>query len=820
MALRGGAADATGQVQFSASSASDRVKSDVGLGRHKPVNVTLLKRLGACGNSRPRLFFLMADYLYLLQNRLTQAQRRAAEAVREAARARTMPVFLVGGAVRDLSSGAPVRDLDFAVQGDVAELVTDLEQGGAVVAGRNPVLASVYLLFPGGVRVEVGPTLTVTYPKPGQPETRSAPILDDLRRRDFTANAMAISLNEGSYGLLLDPLNGIADMENHELRLVSAYGFIEQPALLLRAARLSARLGWTFEQRTGTRYQNAKEEGTIDGLAAWDRGYETEELFHEEDVLFAFDHLSAEGWAAALDMPWTPAKADKDGMERVRDLAGQMEQIGVHTDPSPVLFPLLTAKLSSEELAALKASFPRQGFVQQVDTLEARSKELAGQLTGKHAGSPSEIWKMLFAAEPEVVLALASTSRSTAIQSKFKLFLNEWPPLRQRIPYALMQEMRITPEMPGYEQLLQELFFALIDGKLSTTEATRAFLEPYSPPAPVQQAAPRRRPAKATRSRSRKAAGKAVEPDTDEVDDLAEEIPEVALPEIDAAVDDAELDAALDKDSDTDLDTDTDVDLDADLDTSLDADDEAGQESSDAEPAVVPPAAAVAVPQTKAKSAKVVGIPAKPPFKTTAKKEAGEPTPAPVAAHERIATPINASATAKTAAKAAAPAASTVAGGAAPKRTADLVEKTSGKAAGKIPEKAAIPAIKGKAAAQQVVVIAKPQPAKAQPAKAVATKGAALKTAPAPANAAAKKEATDAPSKTAVAKLSAKEAATSKEAAASKIAAASKTAASQAESPKGSARPVVVVPPKAAGDKRGVPVKAAKTAPTKGRSGR
>ena len=57
---------------------------------------------------------------------------------------------------------------------------------------------------------------------------------------------MAISLNEGSYGLLLDPLNGVADIENRELRLVSNYGFIEQPALLLRAARLSERLGWTL----------------------------------------------------------------------------------------------------------------------------------------------------------------------------------------------------------------------------------------------------------------------------------------------------------------------------------------------------------------------------------------------------------------------------------------------------------------------------------------------------------------------------------------------------------------------------------------------
>ena len=448
----------------------------------------------------------MADYIYLLQNRLTPAQRQALEAVRDAARAHGMTVFLVGGAVRDLSSGTPVRDLDFAVQGETAALVSDLRTSGAVLAGENPVLLSSYLIFQGGVRAEVGPTLTVTYPKPGQPETQPAAILDDLRRRDFTANAMAISLNEGSYGLLLDPLNGIADMENRELRLVSNYGFIEQPGLLLRAARLSERLGWTLEERTQGRYATAKEENYISALPASERGYELEEIFHEEDPLSALAHLHDEGWGELLFPAWTDSKADRDGLDRVRDLMGQMEQMGIHTDPSPAFFPLLTAKLAPKDVAELKASFARPGFVEQIDQLETRSKDLAAQMTSKSAAAASDTWKLLFSAEPVVVLWLAFSSRSSAVQAKFRSFLNEWPQMRQRIPYALMQEMRITPDLPGYEALLDDLFFALIDGKLATGEATRAFLEPFSPPAPAPLTSPRRRPAKAARSRSRKAA--------------------------------------------------------------------------------------------------------------------------------------------------------------------------------------------------------------------------------------------------------------------------------------------------------------------------
>src|SRR5579859_174067 len=211
----------------------------------------------------------MADYIYLLESRLSQAQQSAVRAVREIARTKGLTVFLVGGAVRDLTSGSPVRDLDVAVQGNALKLKKDLEKAGAVLIGDNEAGQALYVRFPGNVRMEVGSTLSVHYPKPGKPVVKPANILDDLRRRDFTANAMALSLNEGSYGLLMDPLNGVADIENRELRLVSNYGFIEDPVRMIRAVRYMARLGWAMEERTQARYETGKQEGYISAMSAF-----------------------------------------------------------------------------------------------------------------------------------------------------------------------------------------------------------------------------------------------------------------------------------------------------------------------------------------------------------------------------------------------------------------------------------------------------------------------------------------------------------------------------------------------------------------------
>jgi tRNA nucleotidyltransferase (CCA-adding enzyme) len=474
----------------------------------------------------------MADYIYLLQTRLSPAQQSALEHVRQVARARAMTVFLVGGAVRDLTSGSPIRDLDFAVQGNATKLKKELQKVGGVEIGEDEATQTLYFTFPGGVRLEVGSTLSVTFPKPGKPVYKPATILDDLHRRDFTANAMALSLNDGSFGLLMDPLNGVADIENRELRLVSNYGFIEDPARMIRAARLGARLGWQMEEKTRQRYDNAKADGAISALSSTLHNYELEEVFHEEDPLRVLKRLEAEGWAKVLFPAWTSSKANEAELDKLRDTIGQLESMGIYPDPSAAYFPLLTAKLAPKDVAALKKSFARPGFAEQIPALEADTKAFATLFTSKAAAAPSDAWKMLFAAQPEAVLWLAHTTKSAPLKARFEAFFKDWSQARLKIPYQLMQEMRITPALPGYNELVETLFFAVMDGKLDTPEAARAFLEPYSPPAPPPPVNVRRRAvkreAKVAKPRSKKAAAQAV----DEVDLAAagETVTQVSAP--------------------------------------------------------------------------------------------------------------------------------------------------------------------------------------------------------------------------------------------------------------------------------------------------
>jgi tRNA nucleotidyltransferase (CCA-adding enzyme) len=164
------------------------------------------------------------------------------DAVRKAAGEE--PVYLVGGAVRDLLLGRGRSDIDLVVEGDAAALAERL--GAGHVSHERFATAKVRL---DGHEVDIAAARAESYPHPGAlPEVRPAKLEDDLARRDFTINAMAIPLRGEPE--LIDPHHGHADLEAGVLRVLHEDSFIDDPTRALRAARYAARFGFSPEPRT------------------------------------------------------------------------------------------------------------------------------------------------------------------------------------------------------------------------------------------------------------------------------------------------------------------------------------------------------------------------------------------------------------------------------------------------------------------------------------------------------------------------------------------------------------------------------------------
>src|SRR6476646_6249296 len=447
----------------------------------------------------------MADYIYTMETRLTPDQQKGVSLVQDVARAAGMNLYLTGGAVRDIISGFPIRDLDFTIQGNPLKLQRELERAGAVMASADEDTKTFFLQLPGNVRAEISMARTERYDTVGKPPVVTpATIIEDLRRRDFTANAMALSLNEGSRGLLMDPFNGAADIEAKLIRVLHNYAFVEDPSRLIRATRFAARFHWPLEEKTQARFDSARENNYIEHITHKAIGHEIEQLAYEDDPLHIVRVLEKEGWLKILGAHWTTAKVDTNGLSTLMKTRQQMNELGYQPDPAPAVMFFLTSRLNDREVADMRKLIPRKTLVESWKDLEDNAKDLSKKLTGKEAATPSRTWQVLSNARPEMVLFLAVTARQQAVMQKIKNFFTKWRQVQQKIPLPEMTELHITPQLPEYPKIAQDVFLLLLDGKLRSRTETLKFLKPLAPPPPPPPPPP---PAK--RGRAAKAAAAA-----------------------------------------------------------------------------------------------------------------------------------------------------------------------------------------------------------------------------------------------------------------------------------------------------------------------
>ena len=377
-----------------------------------------------------------------------------------------------------------------------------------MIQGEDDELKVLYLLLPGNVRAEIAMARSERYEKSGKPPVIApATIAEDLRRRDFTINAMALSLNPGSRGLLLDPFNGAADVEAKLLRILHNYSFFEDPSRLIRATRFAARFHWPLEERTQARYDAAKENNYIEYTTNRAIGYEIEQLAYEEDPLHIVRTLEKEDWLKVLNPHWNTAKVDTAGLAQLAKMRQQMSELGYTADTGAAVLYFLTRRLGSRDISDMQKLIPRRDLVENWRKLEDSAHDLAKRLTGKEAATPSRTWQLLSHAKPEHILFLELTGKNQAASQKIKNFFGKWRQVQQKLPLPEMAEVHITPSWEGYPKVAHEAFLLMLDGKLRSRTEILKFLKPLAPPPPPPPPPP---PAK--RGRGAKAAAAAGAP--------------------------------------------------------------------------------------------------------------------------------------------------------------------------------------------------------------------------------------------------------------------------------------------------------------------
>jgi hypothetical protein len=191
-----------------------------------------------------------------------------------------------------------------------------------------------------------------------------------------------------------------------------------------------------------------------------------------------------EGWLKVLNPRWSTAKVDSAGLSTLMKTRQQMNELGYTPDAAPAVLHFLTERLGDKDVADLRRAIPRKDLVEAWKDLDDNARELAKRLSGKEAATPSRTWQLLSSARPEMILFLAVTARQQAVSQKIKNFFTKWRQVQQKIPLPEMTELRITPQMPEYPKIANDVFMLLLDGKLRSRTETLKFLKPLAPPPP------------------------------------------------------------------------------------------------------------------------------------------------------------------------------------------------------------------------------------------------------------------------------------------------------------------------------------------------
>ena len=402
-----------------------------------------------------------------LENSLGDEHLFLLNALRELAASFALPVYLVGGPVRDWLLGLPVRDLDFVVESDAPSLARVLagKTGGRVIVHDRFGTATVVR---NGTRIDLVTARSEVYPVPGAlPAVEASTLKDDLARRDFTINAMALPLG-GGVEALQDPFRGQSDLRHGLIRTIHSRSFTDDPTRLFRAVRYEQRLEFELEAGTHEQLLAGVEERRCDSISGDRVRHEVEKMLEEEHPERALSRAAELGLFSTL----VPELAGADYVDRWATVQSSHDgtgQAGRAHWLAALAYPLSRAEgerlISRLNLRVTWANLVR-GVIQ-LRTIEPELTE-TGLL-------PSELFRLLEGIDAEALVVAAALTDSPEVAANLGMYLDELMDLEPFLKGGDLLNLGVPPG-PPVGRTLAMLKDARLDRRVNSEEEERQWV--------------------------------------------------------------------------------------------------------------------------------------------------------------------------------------------------------------------------------------------------------------------------------------------------------------------------------------------------------
>jgi tRNA nucleotidyltransferase (CCA-adding enzyme) len=383
-------------------------------------------------------------------------------------------VYLVGGTVRDILLGERSFDVDIAVEGDAIELAKALAEALDGRVRPHDKFGTAVVIYGDGGRIDVVTTRTEFYDAPAAlPTVEHARIREDLFRRDFTINAMAVSLKGDDLGRLVDPFGGRGDLEAGVIRVLHNLSFIDDPTRIFRAIRYENRYGFRMDEHTARLARGCIEMGLVGDLSSARLRDELVALLEEGDVRHSILRLAELGADRAIH---PHLAADEEGVRLFDRLVALAEEHGVEAPAWRLGLLALARRLPPDELYDwLERLKVRRRDAERIAAAITVAPRLVERLRAAQAVDPAEVVALAEPYAPDAPLFALALADLPALEDYFRRLRD----VRLEITGNDVAELGLA-ESPRVGEVLAEIrrrkLNGELDGRESELEAARELI--------------------------------------------------------------------------------------------------------------------------------------------------------------------------------------------------------------------------------------------------------------------------------------------------------------------------------------------------------
>lgn len=386
-------------------------------------------------------------------------------------------VFIVGGFVRDLLLGNENFDIDLVIEGDgilYAEKLSE-ELGANLTIHRD--FGTATLNLSENFKLDIATSRREFYPRPASlPHVKPAPLKEDLFRRDFTVNAMAISINPPDFGRLIDFFGGRRDLRERKVRVLHVRSFIDDPTRIFRAIRFEQRYNFCIEKVTERLIKLALREGVFQLLSGKRIKEELKQILEEDRPERNVYRMQKLGILKVIQ-PGIYLNSSREMIfDKLIDTIARYEILtGEKSKRWLIRLSVLLRDLTEEEIEDFcsKYSFTRE----EREAILASSKkadEIVERLTVPEM-KPSSIYYLLRSYPPEALILAMAIAKDDIVEKRIVLYLSHLQKIELEITGDDLKKMGYKPS-PEFSRILEETKKAKLDGLVKTVEEEVEFI--------------------------------------------------------------------------------------------------------------------------------------------------------------------------------------------------------------------------------------------------------------------------------------------------------------------------------------------------------